>query len=694
MGPETMDNYKREIAFILFRRWPIIVATGAAVVMLAVFVVLFWPRTYGAEGSLLIKGSRIERAPEALEDTQLRTSSVSEEDLISQVAILTSRELMRRTVEDLKAEGMISLLETLGSSERSQARKLVGSVEARVVPTSNVIRVTFTHSDRTAATILLSAIFKNFITYQQEVFSPQTVSSFLSDQMRRFQTDLRIKNTEMADLIESTGLTSVELQIEQNLVLKRELQSQLNQAETEALSQAALIQRINDELESSGISLFTFVENLGIASLSDKLQVALVERADLARRYRPDGTPAVSRYDSMIEDLYAQLEREVTGIRDETEALYQVSRQRISDLQRRISAIDGENVALRTSYLKLKEMEREAEILQTSYETFFRRNEEAIIQTSGGSGFVTSYVSLVQPPTAMDSPVFPQTMPILAAGIFAGAFLGLALGLFAELQDHTLKRPEEIQRRLGIPILFSVSDIDAEPQPKISRELLLFRIGLIVVLVLVIGIVWRLVFTGEDLQGESFQIDPTEQLRKEQPAVTPIPPVDMDGSGPARAEDEPPAAEAPQSEAPSRPAPVTEMESAAGPDSAAGDDGKAPPIVEDTILKGSSEDTLPLREVGPDVVRPDLAAYYLMLGSVVLELPSGKEYTLEVMSSDSWSDLEPYLATLETQGFSARIEDLSGTGAGPFSVVVETFASRDEAEIIRRELISGLSVAE
>ncbi len=681
-----MDNYKREIAFILFRRWPIIVATAAAVTMLAVFVVLFWPRTYGAEGSLLIKGSRLERAPEALEDTQLRTSSVSEEDLISQVAILTSRELMRRTVEDLKAEGMGTLLSTLGSSERSQARKLVGSVEARVVPTSNVIRVTFTHNDRTTATILLSAIFKNFITYQQEVFSPQTVSSFLSDQMRRFQADLRIKNTEMADLIESTGLTSVELQIEQNLVLKRELQSQLNQAETEALSQSALIQRIDDELNSNGISLFTFVENLGIASLSDKLQVALVERADLARRYRPDGTPAVSRYDSMIEDLYAQLEREVAGIRDETEAQYRVSRQRINDLQRRIGAIDTENVGLRTSYLKLKEMEREAEILQTSYETFFRRNEEAIIQTSGGSGFVTSYVSLVQPPTAMDSPVFPQTLPILAAGIFAGVFLGLTLGLFAELQDHTLKRPEEIERRLGIPILFSVSDIDAKPAPKISRELLLFRVGLIVLLIIVIGIVWRLVSTGQDLETDAFQVDPTEQLMREQPEITPLPPVDIDGSGTAQRRIETPE--------PVRPAPQVRDDSLTGTES---DSGAAETTQSEVELPPTSlapEFAPAAPDEGPDVARPDRAAYYLMLGSVVVELPSGSEYSLEVMSSDSWSDLEPYLATLENQGFAARVEDLSGTGAGPFSVVVETFASRDEAEIIRSELISGLNQIE
>ena len=72
-----------------------ILLTTLLMTVIAFGVSYLYPPVYSANGSFLVKSKKIPKDPEALERAELRPQSVEEQDLYSEMEILTSREVMR-----------------------------------------------------------------------------------------------------------------------------------------------------------------------------------------------------------------------------------------------------------------------------------------------------------------------------------------------------------------------------------------------------------------------------------------------------------------------------------------------------------------------------------------------------------------------------------------------------------------------
>jgi capsular polysaccharide biosynthesis protein len=73
-----------------------------------------------------------------------------------------------------------------------------------------------------------------------------------------------------------------------------------------------------------------------------------------------------------------------------------------------------------------------------------------------------SNVSIVQPPTLPFEPIKPKKRLNLAFGIFLGIFGGIGLAFVQEFFDDTLKTNEDIEKRLELPVLATISKKDLD----------------------------------------------------------------------------------------------------------------------------------------------------------------------------------------------------------------------------------------
>jgi len=118
---------------------------------------------------------------------------------------------------------------------------------------------------------------------------------------------------------------------------------------------------------------------------------------------------------------------------------------------------------------------REAELISHSYDTFAKRAEEAKINDSIARNRLAGDVSILSRGIGSAELVFPRKIPTLFMGVIVALLAGLSVGVLAEFFDHTVRRPEDVQKNTGLEVLCSFPSLgndedDAPSDPKDTQR--------------------------------------------------------------------------------------------------------------------------------------------------------------------------------------------------------------------------------
>ena len=205
MLSEKPENYLREIIFITFVQKKIIVFTTICLFVISVLIAFFWPPTYSAGGSILLRGKKLEKSPEALEQINMRSTEVTKEDLAAEVEILRSPALIARAIKSLQEKGQYptSAKPIPLNKEIHSIRKY--SLETILEPMSNIIKITYFSKDKDYAVDFLQVLMDEYLQSRLKMYHPKQTASFYSGQANKFRDELKEKGYETESLIEFPG---------------------------------------------------------------------------------------------------------------------------------------------------------------------------------------------------------------------------------------------------------------------------------------------------------------------------------------------------------------------------------------------------------------------------------------------------------------------------------------------------------
>ncbi len=416
---QPAENYAQEITFILFKRIRLIVTTIVLVSAASIIIGHYWPPVYSAHSSILIKRQRIDKHLGSLEQMNVRTFPLNENNLQSERLILTSEELLAETVDDMSRRGKNEAVLSLGDGPAERVSNLKAVLSARVVPTSNVIEVVLSGSNGPVVLEVLQTMLRIYPDFRERVFKADGAVSFLAMQVDRLRRALARKNDEVSAFVERTGLSSADHQIEANLGLRRDLKSSLASLSSTMGDVNGEVGYLNDLLAQPNVARFTGVR------LSDG--TVLSGRSEVIARVR------------------------------QQRARLEVMRDNSRLIGERIRELDEANLALRRNQLTYQMLEREVVVLGAAYQTLLTRYNEARI-TNPKAKIPGTEVSLLVSPRLSDDQLPPGPKTIILVGLLAGVVLGISLAFIREFFDRTFARAEEVQRVLGMPVLFSIPD--------------------------------------------------------------------------------------------------------------------------------------------------------------------------------------------------------------------------------------------
>jgi len=342
------------------------------------------------------------------------------------------------------------------------AGQILGSLTITPIRNTHIIQISIEDPNPERAMRIANLIGVAYIESQQEMRQETSEQSarWLADRVEKLRTDLLVSEKQLTDYMESQGLINLTqggddkassgvMSLSAGELSDRH--GKLNEAHRKRVELETLhaqVAALNGRYPENIATLPGIYEDGGIQALKSQEHDALAQLKQVESKYgvqHPDRRAAQSRVDSVRAALQRQIGVAISGLRNQLEAArateaaltkgFEQSKSRVQDISRKDS--------------RLNEFRREVETNRNLYELFFNRLKETT-QTRDLSATNATILDPAQPPTA---PFKPQKKKItLLAGLMA-LLAGIGLAFLLEQLDTSLKSPEEMEEKLGIPFL-------------------------------------------------------------------------------------------------------------------------------------------------------------------------------------------------------------------------------------------------
>jgi len=494
--PETHHSSLslKDVLLALFKhKWKIALCAIAGLIAAAAFYFLY-PPVYESDAKLLVRYVLERSAVDPIDSTN-RPGSVTwkttDSIIGSEVEILTSWDLAVQVADALGPK-------RLGApSKEAAAGSIISGLQVTAPKGSDVIFISYQSREPEIATLVLSELVNRYFIKHLEVHRSAGAFDFVTQQTDQVRARLNQTEDALKVVRGKFGITSL---AESITALNTELartQAQLPEAEAELAERRAVVKQMDG---SAAVAAPEGGDTANPAAPSSE------PRGPAATAAQPATNTDVQKYQALVSrlaelrkielDLHGKYTPENQLVKANQSEIADVERQRrdlekkFPDLPDRIRATASRNQqgdslsetarlagsAAKTEALKshlrdlqerirqlsdaspqIADLERQKELTETNYKYFEATLEKARVDEALDPSKMPN-ISAVQKPSP---PVrVTKTQNKIALGLAAGgAALGIAFALLSELVfKQTLKRPLDLERRLGTLPLLSIPD--------------------------------------------------------------------------------------------------------------------------------------------------------------------------------------------------------------------------------------------
>ena len=492
-----------DIYYVIFRhKWKIVIISILGLIV-AIVLQFVWPRSYQSEARLFIKYVQDTKSPVQFGpgDDRVRTPDDGGDHILNtELQILTSLDLAREVATNIGPEKILAAVG--GGADPAKAAMLIHNKLLPEVPNkSSVIRIVFQHPDPTIVQPVLAQLIRGYLNRHAEIHRGSfddlltTETDELRTRLTQTEEALRraITNAGIISLEDSRKSFSIELaDIQKNIfnaqadlaerkATASELATFLNLKPVAATNPSASTNSLAATSQASAtnevaVSPESIAEYRKVSALLDTLTKL---EADLSVVFTPESPrlKAVAQQLADNQKRRQQLEEAHPGLlavkisEPKTVAADSTAGSRldlitemakVAALESKIKVLTNQFEIVRLMAMNLDanegaimELQRKKELEEGRYKYFWANLEQAKINRDLGAGRVSN-INVIETPTP-PSRVGEKLLKAQAMAIFGGFAAALALAFLIEFYlDRSLKRPIEIEARLGLPLFLSI----------------------------------------------------------------------------------------------------------------------------------------------------------------------------------------------------------------------------------------------
>jgi len=514
----------RDIYFVVFRHKRTVLMLFLAVMVIAalLYVVLGANGNYTSEAKLLV---RIGRESVAVDRTAapgepVRAGRSRTEEIRTEIEIIKSPKIARKVVDAVGIEKFFTDDSKLPGMEKSFSTKLVDkikeildvpvevhdplkqqmnlrtsvakglleSLECKPVSNSSVFSVAYTAWSPELAHDALKKLIELYLERRLSIHFTDSTYKFLREQTEMLR--IKLEQTE-ADIRDYKNKTGTDLMDEQSsLQQAAAIKQGVSETESELIATRAKVRLLKDRITK----LFKIGVNQETGDLSGpapeevrrRLYALKMQEQELLSTYTEQSIP-VLEVRRQIKEIMKLLRREEQPqqvaqpmvsieVSDQLQLDVMVEEANIVSLEAKtgvlreqFAVIQDETKKLYDKAVILAQLERKKEINESSYLKHAGSLEQSRIDQAMKMEQISN-ISIAQPATYPLEPDKSKKNLILPLGLLGGIIAGIALAFLIESLDHTLKRPEDIKRKLNLSALVSIPRFNGDVLlPDISK---------------------------------------------------------------------------------------------------------------------------------------------------------------------------------------------------------------------------------
>ncbi|MFV8819135.1 GumC family protein [Haliea sp. E17] len=402
----------------------------------------------------------------------------------TQYEILKSRSLAERVVRRLRLhehpvflpedgeeeDGGFSLESLLPASKREPPPQLsaeereeqaiqavtsavAGGLSVAPVQYSYIVYLSYESTDRKLAAAVVNAIAEEFIASNLENRLTGTLQAtdWLDTRMADLKQKLEESESALQEFREREGLVSVEGRTSLGNSELAILSQRLEEARRQRIEAQAIREEVQGMGDASTDELLTIPAVLNHSLIADiKREQAGAERrvAELAKRYGPMH-PKMIAGEAELEEANANLAREVRKVVSGISREYDLALRNERQLEQTWEASKSELQDFNRVEFRLQELQREVDTNRQLYDIFFTR----IKSVSETGGFEKPHARILDRAMVPGWPVKPNKKMSVMLALILGLMLGCGIAILLDILDNTVKTPDDVVDRLGVPLL-------------------------------------------------------------------------------------------------------------------------------------------------------------------------------------------------------------------------------------------------
>lgn len=490
-----LDIDFRAIWMIVYRNRYVIAAIIAVSLLLGVAVTLLSTPRYRALASVQID----DQASKVLDNQDLEpavTAQDADRFLQTQLDVIQSRALAIRVAESLglmrddrfllamrqkPAEKPVGTL-NLRDTRREQVLRLIEKNLTVTLPrNSRIVQIAFDSPDPVLAARLANSFAQNMImsNLKRRFDTSSYARDFLSTQLTETRVKLETSEREMiayarrARLVDtSAGAGDGQSSSPRSLTIASLVQ--LNDNYSQAQSVRVNAQERWERARSTALmNIPDVLANPAIQQLTQK-QAELKADYEEQRQRRKADYPVMVQAAAQLAEMDSQINRLALSIKASIREQYLIALQQEQRLAGDVAGLMSRTLAEQDRSVQYNILKREVDTNRALYDGLLQRYKE-VSATAGVTANNISVIDTAEPPAA---PVSPRSVVNMALAGLGGLFLALAFAFARDRFDDSVRTPEDVGRKLGLPMLGNVpvlangvgpSDALADPRSNFSE---------------------------------------------------------------------------------------------------------------------------------------------------------------------------------------------------------------------------------
>ena len=493
----------RDLFYILFRhKWKMILFF--LTVMATVAVGTFRrPEIFRSEAKLLVQLGResVTLDPTATTGQIINVNQSRESEVNLELEILKSRDLIEKVIDFIGPKAFLEQLDKKLSAKSSIPKEvpevkgpsdhfeqlplsdnheravvtIMKNLDVKALKDSCVISITYKAPNPKLAQEVIVRLIELYLEKHIAVHQTHGSHEFFTKQSDHLRDKIAELEDNLRNLRNTTGISSLEQQ--QRVVLDRIsiLEKEIDSTEAALASSKSKVQILEQTLSTIPETVVTG-KTVGFPNnAADDMRARLYElqlrEQELAANFKETNRQVqdIRRQISAAQELLdkedvtrAQMTEGLNSIYQQVQSALFIEKATLSSLQAKVDSLRKQLTAANTGLEilndtepKIASLKREIDIQEANYSKYSESLEQSRIDYALENDKISN-ISVIQPATLPIRPIPQQKLLNLALALLMGLLGAVALAFFFEYIDHSMRTPEEVEKKLLLPTLASI----------------------------------------------------------------------------------------------------------------------------------------------------------------------------------------------------------------------------------------------